>query len=225
MEDVFTMDRSKITRSLLVLILICAICFSSCSKNDYVVCTDDISNFNIGKYEWFGAVFSESTNLPENAEVIDYYYYDHFGEARDEYLELKFQTEEEIIEYLEKTLTEIKANLSDKTTPQYGEWFYEEQNPYNSTYTDLLCLYNHSYKPSLGEKPNYCGYSVNIEGNEIEISAHLGIISYSIEEKTVIQTFFDEYYNNSSSGYFIPKYFQKFGVPVTENHERYFYFN
>ena len=207
-----------------ILLASCILSFVSCTLQNNVVRTDDVSNLNSGEYQWFGKVFSKSTNLPDNAEVIDYYYYYYLIEANDEYLELRFKTEEETLEYLKRIKAEIVENLKEYRVPQYGSWFYEEQNPYNPLYTDVFCLYHSTRRPSLGEKPDYVGYSVKLKDDSTFITANCGIISYSIEEKTVIQTFFDESDKDSARCYFIPKYFVRFGVPTTENHERYIYF-
>ena len=61
--------------------------------------TTDISNYDSEEYpiDVCGFLFKE---LPENAEVLSFSYYDYWNEDVDIYLELKFEHQDELLNYI-----------------------------------------------------------------------------------------------------------------------------
>lgn len=183
------------------------------SFDDSVIHSDNISEYNSGDYKrnisW-SPVFLDT--IPENAQVIDYEYYDWYRENIDVYLELKFETQEELENYLD-TLIQNAEEKSMKNKGIERELFLTKQNPYDYKYTDLICTAYASYSGALG---NHVDFSIEYENGKTLLDIYHHIISYSVEELTVIQNLchWSDYMYS-----YTPKYITRFNIPTNENYE------
>ena len=178
--------------------------------DDSTISTTDISDYNTEEYslEWF-SIFPET--IPKNAEVLDFLYYKYAADFYDYYLELKFDTPEELLEYLSIRIETVESKFSNRPYTFEEGVFVEEQNPYDASYVDLF--FADSYKGK-AEGKCYAGYT--IEGPDRCLDVRYSMISYSIDELIVIHEYVDNinYYTTDRK---LPKYFTRFGVdPNTE---------
>ena len=172
--------------------------------------TEDISDYNSDQHHRRSSFFLPE--LPTNADVVFFSSYNYYNEIFDQYLELKFNTKEEMHEYISSILDYDLASFSkeNREEPAIG-WVVEETNPYNSSYTDLISTSMTS--GTFGDVDiRWVGYKISITGKE-HIEANLSIVSYSDEELTVIQSYLYGYDYTFS-------YFTRFNIPLDKNHER-----
>lgn len=198
----------KIWFAILSLILVLATLISCGNSGELY--TEDINNYGSDKYHRRSSFFLPE--LPTNADVVFFSSYNYYNEIFDQYLELKFNTKEEMHEYISSILDYDLASFSkeNREEPAIG-WVVEETNPYNSSYTDLISTSMTS--GTYGDVDvRWVGYKIRTTGNE-RIEANLSIVSYSDEELTVIQSYL--YGINYTF-----KYFTRFNIPLDENHER-----
>ncbi len=195
----------------LAIVLLIMLCVVSCSSKEETY-EKDISEYNTEQYPLPKYLFFKE--LPDYVRVESFVYCElNEGIDFDYYLELKFNSAEELDKYLSDLLAYCKEYLIRKRIPTgCKEWFIEEQNPYNSSYTDLFCLgcvlesrYNW----------NYLGYRYDIMGNTPSSSANYAVISYSFDELTVIQTQCRYQYYDQMQTY-VPRYFKKFDIPILD---------
>lgn len=186
------------------------------AKND-IRYTEDINDYNSGKYKFFDSdIFLEE--IPSDLEVVDFSYYSYVNEnKRDIYLEVKFDTVDKLEAYL-STIKQmaIDNNPISSVSFENGTCFFEEQNPYNKSYIDIFYSFPFANKNNV----DYVGYSVDTERENTEYGGCFSIISYSYEELTIVQTYSSGCYLENVDEY-IPKYFRRFDIPLTQNHERY----
>ena len=175
--------------------------------------TDDIQDYNSKKYQIPQTVFLPE--IPENAEVVEFSYYNYWHEARDVYLELKFQTKAEMDDYLRLLKENGTASCNKDTSADKAEWFVEETNIYDQSFTDLFCLI-HCSEDGEGY---YTGYRTEVGKDGSICACNFGVISFSYEKLTVIQSCTHGWYREAVHDY-VPKYLVRFGVPVNENHDR-----
>ena len=191
-----------------ILVLIVCLTFSE-SGETY---TNDINDYCSDKYPVYSPLFLDE--LPSNARVVAFHYYADYGDEQDIYLELKFSDLDDMEFYISKIKTNIVENSKDTYFESNGDFFLEEKNPYNMNYTDLFC----SSEYVLTNDKCFSGYEIEYLQKERFIHSFYALISYSLEELTVIQTcsggsFFTERY--------IPKYFERFDIPLNNEMERY----
>ena len=182
--------------------------------------TTDISLYNAEGYKLTSGVFP--AEIPSNAEVVSFYYYRQVQSLdRDYYLELKFNSPEELDNHRAAIYKRVKAIYSKYEFPVgFDDWMVSSENPYNSSYTDEFCL--GVLKPQYYNQ-DYIGYRRETIGTTEALSAHFSILSYSYEELTVIHSFacyqMLEAYNEYNA-----KYFERFGANPFESREvRVFY--
>lgn len=195
----------KIWFTILSLILVLATLVSCGNRGELY--TEDISDYNSDQHHRRSSFFLPE--LPTNADVVFFSSYNYYHEIFDQYLELKFNTKEEMHEYISSILDYDLASFSkdNREEPAIG-WVVEEANPYNSSYTDLI-----STSMTTGSvEDKWVGYKIRTTGSE-RIHANLSVVSYSDEELTVIQAYI--YGSNYTF-----KYFTRFNIPLDENHER-----
>ena len=204
----------RLTAAFFILTLL----FQLISCDDYgVLYTESIEDYNTEKYSVRKSFYLDS--IPENATVVSFSYYEYWNESSDVYLELRFSTVQELERYICSIKDHVKSSLSTKPTqPLDNEWFLEVDNPYNEKYADLFCR---SYNSSSAEG-DFTGYSIKIKPNYTLYRCNYGIVSYSLEELTVIQSsavgsfeYFEEAY--------VPKYFRRFNIPTDQEFERIYY--
>ena len=155
--------------------------------------------------------------LPDNATVVDFSYYKHFFEDRDIYLELRFSN----VTDLENYVKSLKSRAENYIADTKGFYFYKElENPYNSTYKDIFCSGKYFYTRDPIER--YIGYEPLGEAGSY-VYCILPVISYSVEELTVIQSYtigsfnVDNGFNNTGH---LPKYFERFQIDLSIDQER-----
>ena len=195
----------KIWFTILSLILVLATLISCGNSGELY--TEDINDYGSDRYHRRSSFFLPE--LPSNADVVFFSSYNYYNEIFDQYLELKFNTKEEMHEYISSILDYDLASFSkdNRVEPAIG-WVVEEANPYNSSYTDLI-----STSMTTGSvEDKWVGYKIRTTGSE-RIHANLSVVSYSDEELTVIQAYI--YGSNYTF-----KYFTRFNIPLDENHER-----
>lgn len=194
--------------------------FASCDKG--VLYTESIEDYNTEKYPIKNTIFLET--IPDGATVISFAYYRYWGESRETHLELQFRTVSDLEEYINFIKSHAESYLIDCKKPSDGEWFVEVENPYNENYVDLVVL----DFPSSQNGKHYVGYS--IEKKDSIDSGHkytqyvcnYRIISYSLEDLTVIQSSAQGYFQYFEEAY-VPKYFTRFNIPTDEEFERIYY--
>lgn len=216
------MTKNKRETTLIIIgaiVLVASIIILWFMKPKGVLVTENIEDYNTADYPVWESVFMET--LPEKAEVVRYAYYDYWHEVRDRYLELKFETIEDLNSYLLelKEYTRVKTN-PDSPFMQKNDLFIEETNPYNNLYTDLLCTYNSYTQNHIGKT----GYKILFEDDETRFRCSFGIISYSYEELTIIQSVCSGLFRDIIHDY-TPEYFKRFNVPTDKELERLFVLN
>ena len=181
-----------------------------------VLYTNDVNNYNSNQYRVPLTIFPDK--LPSNANVISFVYYNFWNEAGDIYLELRFDTAEDMEDYLFDVKNSCLTECENYNPPKNGKWFIETQNVYNPSYQEMFCAI---YNISKGEE-TYTGYAIESTQEKTVYTCNFGLIAYSYEELTVIHTNVYGYYQNNIHNY-VPVYLKKFAVPLQEDHERYLY--
>ena len=184
---------------------------SSCY--DYPIYTDDIALYSqtISNNNFYKA------NLPEGAEIVKFTHYNNWNEDFDTFLELSFQSEEDLIECL-NILAPSKFDPNGEEGYKQSELFLEMPNPYNSSYTDLVNL----FYLSSNANTTYTGYSVRVS-KIMFLRCNFGVISYSLEELKIIQSSMQgsfSFGDTFDSENYAPKYFEYFSIPINEHTER-----
>ena len=205
---------------LLLLIAAIAVSFSSCSfLKKHWVYIDDIDEYGIEKLSNSDDIFS--VEIPPTANVTDFSSFsDDLYHLTDIYLELKFANAEELELYVNQILTNIANEYRDycmRANYVYDGAYYSEQNPYNAAYTDIFS-YNRAW---IGTDKIHFGYE--IDPDELyEYEVYFSLVSYSVDELTVIQTFSAGAYS-ADIHECTPKYFERFNVPANEYTEHWIY--
>ena len=157
--------------------------------------------------------------LPDNATVVDFSYYKHFFEDRDIYLELRFSNVTDLENYVKSLKSRAENYIADT------KGFYKElENPYNSTYKDIFCTVSF-FAGDINRGDEYIGYEPLGEAGSY-VDCILPVISYSVEELTVIQSYtigsfnVDTGFNNTGH---LPKYFERFQIDLSIDQERRIY--
>ena len=175
--------------------------------------TEDINDYNAEEYPVPLRVFP--AEIPSNAEVVSFSYFDYWSESEDVYLELKFNSLAEMNAYLSEVKASCLQTCANYTPPLNGEWFIEEQNIYDERYTELFCtLYSISQR-----EETYTGYVIKNISNEAVYICNFGVICYSVDELTVIHTLVSGSFQDSVHNH-TPKYFSRFVVPLDQKHNR-----
>lgn len=206
----------KVLSIALILCIVCMVCFTSCLSplSNY---TEDIDNYDTDEFPIGASFFPDE--IPSNAQVVAFsHYYYHQNEVYDIYLELKFDSTGEMNSFIsEITASYLEEQESLEPYTNVG-WIVEETNPYDSSYTDLICtLYSTATK---GEHTT--GYRIVMFYEHLMYKCNSGIISYSAEESTVILSRIRGDIRENIHEY-IPKYFTRFNVPIQEGYERVIY--
>lgn len=99
----------------------------------HVFYTENAEDYNTDKYPITEPIFL--SEIPENASVVRFSYYDYWYEVLDIYLELKFNTADEMKQYLSELELKCQRDLSKfDNTMSKGAWFSTEDNPYMQGY-------------------------------------------------------------------------------------------
>lgn len=185
-----------------------------------VCATEDVGDYNTAEYPLHLPIFLNE--IPSYAEVASFSYYNYWNEANDYYLELKFSSRKEMEDYLSQWQTAALETLRKDGQPANREWFVTDQNPYNSSYTDIFCT---TYITFTAET-EYTGYSIEPSGDSQNplYRCNFGVISYSFDELTVIQTYVHGHFREAEHHH-VPRFFLRFDVPLDERYERRFYFD
>jgi len=207
-------EMKKLFSAILIAVLVL---FNFASCDDGVRYTDSVDDYNKGEYNLYKTFYLSS--IPENATVVSFSYYRHVHEnASDVYLELRFSTIEELEAHLDAISNHTKTVLANSHTQPYdGEWFFEVANPYDEKYVDAFCW---DYNGWIDGEKNYTGYSIEQKDNYVRYKCDYGIVSYSLEDLTVIQTNARGWF---SRGNYTPRYFKRFNIPTNEEIVRRYY--
>ncbi len=200
---------------ILLAVIVVIILIMILNKSPYPLYTEKAEDYNSELYPINAPIFLE--NIPIEAEIISYSYYNYWEEDRDTYLELKFQDRSDMEKYIEQLISCVIKREQKGSGKDANECFVERTNPYQESYTDLFCT---SYKSYVSD---YCytGYEIeHYENSGIIYSCNYGLISYSYEDLIVIQTSCQGSIVKSVQEY-TPKYFVRFNVP--ENEKRFIY--
>ncbi|MBR4864349.1 MAG: hypothetical protein IKU07_07225, partial [Oscillospiraceae bacterium] len=173
------------------------------------------NDYNANGYKVSLCVFP--AEIPSNAQVVAFSYYNYWQEVHDVYLELKFDSLSEMESYLSAVKTACTQRCEDYKSPLDGEWFIEEQNIYNEKYTESFCVL---YNISKGEE-RYTGYIIESNSIGTVLNCNFGVISYSVNELTVIHTNVTGRFQQNIHNH-IPKYFERFNIPLDDKHKRTF---
>lgn len=208
--------RISIVCFLLVLIWLLVVAIKIATVEPNLLRTEDINDYGSEQYPISSTIFPDE--IPSNAQVVSFSYYNYWQEAEDIYLELKFYTIQEMERYLSILKSDCIAKCQDYTPPKNGEWFVEEKNIYNESYTDLYFTFYNTSK----EENIYTGFIIEKDSEETLYKCNFGLICYSYDELTVIQTYVHGWYQESVHNY-IPKYFVRFNIPLDETHKKLIY--
>lgn len=179
--------------------------------------TDNLIYYNSKEFPVPQTVFP--AEIPADAQVISFSYYNYWHEAEDIYLELKFNTLEEMKFYLSDVKLACVSNCQNYPPTKGNGWFIETQNIYDQSYEEMFCTL---YSTSQGED-DYTGYTIEKTNSDIMCyECNFGSITYSFDELTVIHSYVYGWYRSNVHNH-IPAYFKRFGVPLQENHQRVFY--
>ncbi len=174
---------------------------------DYPFTTDSIEDYNNEKYNGNHSSYVFMPTLPENAEVVSYYSYNYWDKSYDRYLELKFGTREEIYEYLNALFEYAIANIEEARLtlyPKDDDWFAREVNPYDSSFIDCYSKDDFYYSGDY----EYTGYKTF----ETTLYCSYGVISYSYDCLTVIQSYASGSFQRFYQDDYIPKFLERFGI-------------
>lgn len=212
--------KKRITVFILI-VLACLLAFAVykiATVEYYLLYTEDINDYYSEKYSIPSTIFP--SQIPSNAQVVSFSYYNYWHKAEDVYLELKFNSTEEMEDYLSVLKSQCITVCKNNPLLKEDNLFASEKNPYNEAFTDLFCLI---YFTSSQNK-DYTGYRIekNEEEEIILYECNFGFISYSYDELTVIHSRVRGWYVNTVHNY-IPKYFVRFDIPLDTNHERLIY--
>lgn len=179
--------------------------------------TDNIENYNSNEFPVPQTIFP--AEIPANAHVVSFSYFNYWHEAEDIYLELKFNTLEEMKLYLSDVKRACASHCQHSSSTKSNSCFIETQNIYNQSYEDMFSML---YCTSQGDN-HYTGYTIRKTDSVImRYECNFGVITYSFDELTVIHSYVYGWYRSSIHNH-IPAYFKRFGVPLQENHQRIFY--
>ena len=179
------------------------------SKNYY---TENIEDYNYDNFV-FSPIFPEQ--IPENAHVVSFCKYLYYHVDRDFFLELKFDTVDEMQQYL----TAIISKCNNTSLTEEQSVFIESENIYDNAFTDLFYTINHI---TFSNSRMYTGYENKLYDDGWRYNCHFGIISFSYEDLTVIHAESSGYGYNKDSRHF-PRYLERFNVPLDEAHQRIIY--
>lgn len=166
--------------------------------------TEDIANY--GKYDIYAEkllpnFFPES--ITDDMTVVGFAFFDKYVDLEqvDLFLEVKFDSKEKLDEHL--AIAKSKMNTEN---------IYEYQNPYNSSFTDIiLCS---SSNETLETYHHIEFYDKGYRSVDMNYST----VSYSYDELTIIYSFTQltrgdiTYGNNPDDGEYYPAYLKRFGV-------------
>ena len=208
--------KSKIGLAVLIIVFlgIGAFLFLIIITPTHVFYTEDISDYNQEGYLLSKVIFPEA--IPDNAQVVSFAYYDYWYELQDCYLELKFETVEDMELYLSERIEASSSVLENTSSTE--PYYVEVQNPYNASFSEYIYLNNITFKGDL----SYTGYEIDKLEEDFYYSCNFGIISFSHETLTVIHT-------KTCGGFligddrYVPKYFKRFQVPHDQESQRLFY--
>ena len=201
----------KKTVIIFVLLGVVSICIEIICIGILFLQNDDNIRFTnkIEDYQYSGLLPAE---IPANADVISYSDIDFWHEARDVYLELKFQTKEELEQYLaDLEIVFDTANISN------GNSAIKTENIYDPSYTEIFDPQCATWKGN----DRYTGYEIYTEDQVVYYDCNFSAVSYSFDDLTVVYTYV---YGLFRSGYhdYIPRYFTRFSVPLVGEHQRIF---
>ena len=175
------------------------------SLDDY---TTDVADYNKENYIVPASYFLDE--IPEYASVTSFSFFrEEQTLNRDYYLELSFDTVEDMERYYGKLMERCEWAVKNKTLPEgFDEWFIMRENPYDSSYTDMFSLNSLDIKTY---NRDYLGYRYERIGTTDAFSANYAVISYSYEDLTVIQNFCC-YQSFREIDEYNPLYLKRFGA-------------
>ena len=194
--------------SIVIIACLLALSLTSCIYPYDVYYTTDINDYYSKKTNFEGvwkAFFMEE--LPEEAEVVSFTYYQHFSDILDIDLELKFNNPEALQAYIKKLLDYCTEFYSDR---EMEIEFFETKNSDKPSYTEL---YDDTWA-YWRDDGQYAGYYIDqFERYECQYA----IISYSLEELTVIQSVASGFFRPEE---YIPKYISRYNTQTDLLSER-----
>ena len=210
----------KIISFLLILAsLFCLL--TSCDTDDEPIYyhTEDVADFNTGVYT-LDKIEEFYFGLPYNSELISYYYHvENYNSEYNVFLEIKCSSEYSLVSYIERVKVESVKYWEDKYT-NHACNYYEEQNPYDSSFTDLflprsswITGYENTYRPAQ-----------ELTRAHYFLQTYLTCISYSRENLAVLISYANMYTSsrNHDVPYKIPRYLAYFNVPFDKEYQRFF---
>ena len=199
--------------SILLIIVFAFAFFSSCYKDD-VFYTENIKDYHAESYPIPSTFFL--SKLPNNTKVKSFSNYSYWHELFDVYLELEFDSKEEMDKYISSIVNnDLNSSSKENREEPINGWIIEEKNPYNDSYVDLISTELTS--GTINER--WVGYTISIQDEKTVVSTNLSIISYSYQDLTVIQSYMYGSYNTNANDY-VFKYFTRFNIPINDDHRR-----
>lgn len=198
--------------SLIFVVLLCACGFFT-PESEYKKYTVNIEDYNSSEYP-LTPIFPKQ--IPQNVTVEGFSYYEFYHEDFDKYIELSFETEEDLEKYIEDFLVVSKNELINNGYKAYStEWFKVEQNPHNNSYTDVFFTCFHVWQGD----DHFTGYEVS--DDHIETNG-MGILSYSYKDLVAIHSYSSGSFTSEND--YIPQYVKRFCIDLTQEYSRIVYF-
>ena len=87
-----------ITLAILFILLLAFVVFKILTVEEGLLYTEKIDDYNTDEFPIFSAIFLD--DLPENLNIVSFVYYNYWHEAHDVYLEISFDTPEDMERYI-----------------------------------------------------------------------------------------------------------------------------
>jgi hypothetical protein len=192
---------------IITVFVFCATFTTACTSwsSPHIKYITDIEQYKVPETGiWF---FPES--IPQNATVIFYCEYACDDDYQERYLELCFDTQIELLQYV----AERKTWVEQKQPPKYCDtsWI-TVQNIYDPTYFDVIDVLSTFSTKNDAIPICVAGYELRQGG----WFANFHAMTYSLEDLTVIHTYM---IGRISKDNYIPQYFVRFSVPYQDSHE------
>lgn len=186
-----------------------------------VIYTTDIEEYYKKTLYHYSDIFPEA--LPENAQLVNFFYYNYWKDNIEVFLEIEFDSKEFMESFLDLHQKQCQEKYKKKyeSTPFFeaiNYCFTKKENPYKKSYTDL---YHMTHTTSTVDK-EFTGYRIDLGEDTAEYTCNFGVISYSYEDLRVVFAYVRGSFHNNVH-YYTPAYFVRFEVPVTQKIECYIY--
>ena len=184
-------------------ILCCLLCISllpigGCVFEDDAIKTSDLNDYSSikEKMEYHMKIFPST--IPEEADVVDFYFYR--GNCQTQaYLELNFETPEDLMLYIEN----FKQTIGEQD-------LYMLPNHKIDHYTDLFVISQSAFGGGENNRIYWYDFSDGLPNGLYVVT------SYSTKDLSVVIT----YFSGDNTIRYYPRYFNRFGITIKDEEHR-----